>query len=131
MKTMKTAFSILIVSLIVSCSRQVITSNGEAIYKTGKNLQGEPSIDENKSRITFISNCAGCHGKNGTRMIGVSIRYQDLSDPDRFTVPYTDSLFFRFLDQDLKSDGAKANIGVIWKLSDSDKKDLLDYLKAL
>jgi hypothetical protein len=38
---------------------------------------------------------------------------------------------YRFLDHDLKSDGTKADIGVIWKMNDQDKKDLLDYLKTL
>jgi cytochrome c553 len=94
-------------------------------------MQGEALLDETNSRVTFINSCAGCHGKSGTRMVGVSIRYRDLSDPKQHAVPYTDSLFFRFLDDDLKSDGTKANIGVIWKLSEKDKQDLLAYLKTL
>lgn len=64
-------------------------------------------------------------------MNGVSIKFSSLSDPDRMNNPYNDSLFFRFLDHDLKSDGTKANIGVIWKMNDKDKKDLLNYLKTL
>lgn len=61
----------------------------------------------------------------------VSVKFSYLSNPDNFTVPYNDTLFFRFLDKDLKSDGTKANIGVIWKMSGQDKKDLLEYLKTL
>lgn len=64
-------------------------------------------------------------------MKGISIKFRDLSDPAKHTVPYTDSLFFRFLDDDLFSDGTKADIGVIWKISDKDKRDLLAYLKTL
>jgi hypothetical protein len=131
MTTMKTVLYLLAVCSVFACSRKVITSNGEKIYTKGENLAGESLLDANKSRITFINSCAGCHGKSGTRMVGLSIRYKDLSDPNRYKVPYNDSLFFRFLDEDLKSDGTEANIGVIWKLSDSDKKDLLDYLKTL
>jgi hypothetical protein len=128
---MKKTIFLLTLFFTAACSRAVITSNGQAIYTTGKNSRGERALDENSSRITFINSCAGCHGKSGTRMAGLSIRFSDLSDPNRFAVPYNDSLFFRFLDEDLKSDGTKANIGVIWKLSDDDKKDLLDYLKTL
>ena len=60
-----------------------------------------------------------------------SIKFNDLSNPQNFSTPYNDMLFYRFLDEDLKSNGNKANIGVISKLSDTDKKDLLDYLKKL
>lgn len=46
-------------------------------------------------------------------------------------VPYTDSLFFRFLEEDLKSNGQKALTGVHWKMSPQDKADLLVYIKSL
>ncbi|MEO6132677.1 MAG: hypothetical protein ABIQ02_12575 [Saprospiraceae bacterium] len=59
------------------------------------------------------------------------MKYSYLSDPANFSIPYNDTLFYRFLDKDLKSDGTKANIGVIWKMSDKDKKDLLEYIKTL
>ncbi len=106
-------------------------SNGETIYTTGKNLQGEKMLDKSASRIKIVHNCKTCHGVKGDRMDDVSIKFSDLSDPSKHRIPYNDSLFFRFLDEDLFSDGTKANIGVIWKISDSDKKDLLEYLKSL
>ena len=106
-------------------------SNGETIYTTGKNLQGEKMLDRSASRVKIVWSCKNCHGKSGDRIEGASIKFKDLSDPSKHNVPYNDSLFFRFLDEDLFSDGIKANIGVIWKMPGKDKKDLLEYLKSL
>lgn len=123
---------LLIVSVaIISCSKKLYETNGETIYKTGRNLQGSKLLDKSASRITLLNSCKTCHGKNGDAMNKVSIKWSYLSNPQNFSVPYTDSLFYRFLDQDLKSDGTKANIGVIWKMNDKDKKDLLEYLTKL
>ena len=88
-------------------------------------------LDRKASSIKIVNNCRTCHGPHGNRMKSVSIQYTYLTNPNNFSVPYNDSLLFRFLDKDLKSDGTKANIGVIWKISDQDKKDLIDYLKTL
>jgi len=106
-------------------------SNGESIYSTGKNLQGEKMLDKSASKIKFVHNCKTCHGANGDKMKDASIKFRDLSDPTKHNVPYNDNLFYRFLDDDLFSDGTKANIGVIWKMSNKDKQDLLEYLKSL
>jgi cytochrome c553 len=106
-------------------------SSGEKIYHTGKNLQGEKLLDRSASRIKIVNSCVTCHGKNGDKMNGVSIKFSYLSNPNNFSIPYTDSLLFRFLDKDLKSNGSKANIGVIWKMNDQDKRDLLAFLKTL
>ncbi len=116
---------------IISCSKQIFSTNGETIYRTGKNLNGVKLLDKSNSRIKIVNSCKTCHGKNGDKMNSVSIKFSDLSSPQRFSIPYTDSLFYRFLDHDLKSDGTKANIGVIWKMNEQDKKDILDYLKTL
>lgn len=118
-------------AIIFSCGKNIYVSNGESIYKTGRNLNGERLLNESESRIKFVHSCQTCHGKNGDIMNGVSIKYSDLINPSLHSVPYTDSLFFRFLDHDLKSDETKANIGVIWKMNEKDKKDLLEYLKNL
>jgi hypothetical protein len=59
------------------------------------------------------------------------ISYKALSNPAFYPVPYNDSAIFRFLDHDLKSNGQAANIGVRWKMSDQDKKDLVEFLKGL
>ena len=122
---------IFLVLVIVSCNKKIYKTNGETIYKTGRNLQGEKMLDKTASRIKIIKSCQGCHGKNGDRMDYISIRFSYLSDPAKFSVPYNDSLFYRFLDKDLNSGGTKADIGVIWKMPDQDKKDLLAYLKTL
>lgn len=114
-----------------SCRKRLYPTNGETIYKTGRNKQGEKMLDEQGSRFKIIKSCKTCHGKNGDGMSRVSIKWSYLSDPQHLSVPYSDSLFFRFLDQDLKSDGNKANIGVRFKMKDQDKKDLLAYLKTL
>lgn len=131
MKTITNCTFILLTTLLFSCSNRIFLTNGETIYKTGKNLNGEKLLDRPNSRIKIVNSCITCHGKNGDKMNGVSIKFSYLSNPNNFSVPYTDSLFFRFLDHDLKSDGTKANIGVIWKMNDKDKKDLLNYLKIL
>jgi hypothetical protein len=130
-KTYKIAIVILLMTVTFACSQKLYTTNGETIYKTGKNFQGEKMINRKESSIPFVNNCRTCHGKNGDAMRGVSIKFKDLSNPKFYATPYTDALFYRFLDQDLKSNGTKANIGVIWKMTASDKKDLLDYLKSL
>ncbi len=131
MRTTKNSLLFLALILTLSCNKQKLLTNGETIYRTGRNLKGEKLLDKGNSRIKIANSCKTCHGKNGDKMNSVSIKFSHLSNPDNFSIPYTDSLFFRFLDHDLKSDGKKANIGVIWKMNDHDKKDLLDYLKTL
>lgn len=131
MKTKTTCILLLTTTLLISCSKQIFLTNGETIYKTGRNLNGEKLLDKSNSRITIVNSCKTCHGKNRDKMNSVSIQFSYLSNPNNFSVPYTDSLFYRFLDHDLKSDGTKANIGVIWKMNNKDKEDLLDYLKTL
>ena len=120
-----------VIAILASCNKVLYTTNGETIYRTGKNLNSEKLLDESASRIKIVNSCQNCHGKNGDRIKSTVIKFSNLSNPAIFTVPYIDTLFYRFLDHDLKSDGTKANIGVIWKMSDKDKKDLLNYLKAM
>lgn len=121
----------LLVASGISCSTRQFTNNGERIYRKGRNLNDEKLLDRKASRITIFNSCSSCHGKNGDAMRGVSIRWRDLSDLKKHKVPYDEKLFNRFLDHDLKSDGSKANIGVIWKMDAQDKSDLLAYLKNL
>lgn len=131
MKVNKQLFMVSIFIIISACNKMVYDTNGETIYKTGRNQQGEKLLDKSKSRIKIVNSCKTCHGKDGNALNGISLKYNYLTNPDNFTIPYNDSLFFRFLDKDLKSNGVKANIGVIWKMSDKDKKDLIVYLKTL
>ena len=114
-----------------SCNAPVYLTNGEMIYYTGENNRGETVLNRPASRIKIVSSCRNCHGKYGDAMKNARIGFSQLSNSSLYNPPYNDSLFFRFLDHDVKSDGTKANIGVIWNLSDSDKKDLLDFLKTL
>jgi cytochrome c553 len=123
-------FSICLI-VVISCTNKIYETNGETIYKTGRNIRGEKLINKTASRIKFVNNCQTCHGKYGDRMNNVSIKFSYLSNANNFEKPYNDSLFFRFIDYDIKSNGTKANIGIIWKMSDNDKKDLLKYLKSL
>jgi hypothetical protein len=123
---------VLLLSLfLISCGKQVYTTNGESIYRTGKNLQGKKMLDRSGSSIPFFNSCQGCHGPSGDRMDKTHISYKALSDPEFYPVPYNDSAIFRFLDHDLKSNGQAAKIGVRWKMSDRDKKDLVAFLKSL
>jgi hypothetical protein len=131
MKYLKICIYFLLPLLIFSCNKKLFLTNGETIYKTGRNLQGEKLLDKSTSRIKIVNSCKTCHGTNGDKMNSVSIKFSYLSNPNNFIIPYTDSLFFRFLDRDLKSNDTKANIGVIWKINNQDKKDLLNYLKSL
>ena len=131
-KIMKTKIILIFVfAIFASCSKVFYTTNGETIYRTGKNLNGEKLLDKTASRIKIVNSCQNCHGKNGDRMKNTIIKFSNLSNPNNYAVPYNDTLFFKFLDHDLKSNGTKANIGVIWKMSDKDKKDLLEYLKTM
>ena len=130
MKYSKICIYLLATTFIFSCNKKLFLTNGETIYKTGRNLQDENLLNKSASRIKIVNSCKTCHGTNGDKMNSVSIKFSYLSNPNNFSIPYNDSLFFRFLDHDLKSNGTKANIGVIWKINDRDKKDLLNYLKA-
>lgn len=117
--------------LITSCARSVYSSDGESIYKSGKTLAGKNLFDRQKSRIMLFKSCQGCHGPSGKRVSDCNIQWSYLSDPAKIEVPYTKELFFRFIDEDLKSDGSKAQTGVHWQMSDDEKSALIDYLKSL
>jgi len=128
---MKIIFFILLVIFSLGCAKEIYVSNGETIYRTGKNKNGKKLLDKGRSQITFVKSCQGCHGKAGDRNSNCIIKWSSLSDPNKHSVPYTDFLFFRFLDKDLKSDGSHAETGVHWNLSTEDQKDLMEYLKKL
>ncbi|MEY2829675.1 MAG: hypothetical protein RIQ33_1533 [Bacteroidota bacterium] len=142
---MKQLILIIIINFgIYGCKKEMksnsdITSystNGEAIFRTGKNKNGEVLQDINSSEMKMVHSCQNCHGsdgKGGDIMMRntPSIRYKDLINPKIHTIPYNDSLIIRFIDHELKSDGTKANTGVVFKMSLQDKKDLINYLKIL
>ena len=88
-------------------------------------------LDKKRSAIGIFKSCQSCHGPKGDRMGKTNIAFSSLSNPVLYPSPYTDDLVIRFLDEDLKSDGHKANIGVRWKMTEEDKKDLIAFLKTL
>ncbi len=112
-------------------------TNGETIFRTGKDLQGAVVQDIAKSMMKMPHSCEMCHGadgRGGMMMMGrmvPSIRFADLADPAKHRVPYTDALVRRFLDQELKSDGTAAQTGVAWKMSVEDENDLIAFLRSL
>ncbi len=121
----------LLTTAFLSAGKKRPATNGQLIYNTGRNTEGTLLLNKKASQIKLVHSCKTCHGPHGDRINKLSIQFSYLSDPANFIVPYTDSLFYRFLDHDVKSDGTKANIGVIWQMNDRDKRDLLDYLKTL
>ncbi|HEX2628452.1 MAG TPA: c-type cytochrome, partial [Chitinophagaceae bacterium] len=88
-------------------------------------------LDKNNSSIRIFKSCQGCHGKSGDRMRNNNIQWSHLSDAARTEVPYNDSLFARFIDDDIKSDGSAAQTGVHWKMTAKEKSDLIQFLKTL
>lgn len=124
--------SVILSSLVLAaCSRTIYTSNGERIYLAGENMSGMQLLDRDKSSITLIKGCKGCHGPSGSRIKSCNIQWSVLTDPAKMKVPYTTQLFYRFLEDDLKSDGTKARTGVHWQMTVAEKDDLIAYLKAL
>ncbi|MEO7767497.1 MAG: hypothetical protein ABIS01_08730 [Ferruginibacter sp.] len=131
MKMLLVVFCLQLLFAISGCSNKTYPTNGETIYRTGKNVRGDRLLDRSASRIKIVNSCQNCHGKHGDALKIHTIKFASLANVDIYPVPYTDSLFYRFIDKDLKSNGIKANIGVIWKMSDSDQTDLLEFLKKL
>ncbi len=121
----------LVLGHLCSCHKARNLTNGESIYRNGVDQSGTEVLDKEQSKITIFKSCQGCHGKNGDRMRSCTISWSYLSNGENFDVPYNDTLFYRFIDEDLKSDGTPAQTGVHWNLSDKDKADLLEFLKGL
>jgi cytochrome c553 len=115
----------------ISWKRQSYTSNGESIYKTGKNLAGISLLDKKKSEITIFRTCKSCHGPTGSRIKSCDISWSRLTDTSKIEVPYTRESFYRFIDQDIKSDDTKAATGVHWQMTNEEKDDLMAYLQQL
>ena len=124
--------AVLLVIVIGSgCANKLYTTNGESIYMSGMDLTGRPLLDKEYSEITLFKSCNGCHGPSGTRIKSCNVQWSYLTDSSKLDVPYTEELFIRFLDEDLKSDGSKARTGVHWQMTVQDKSDLIEYLKTL
>lgn len=114
---------------MIACSKVIYNTNGKSIYNTGKTLEGKKLLDKKHSRITIFKSCKGCHGPSGNRT--GNIKWSYLSNAEKITIPYTEELFFRFLDKDIKSDGTPAQTGVHWNMTLQEKKDVLEFLRTL
>lgn len=123
--------TIILLLLSVACFAKQPIANGQRIYKTGKNQAGKNLLDKKHSSLTIFKSCQGCHGPGGTRIRNCNISWHYLSDPSKLAVPYTTDLFYRFIDEDLKSDGTTARTGVHWQMTTQEKDDLIAYLKTL
>ncbi len=139
----------LLVSLVLaqSCGAQHYSSNGERIYTTGINDQGQ--------RIPFYGgpmwlsahggSCVNCHGPEGRggtpvmmlQVIPADIRYDSLIsgkyDPSgEAGTPYTDELIVRAIREGIDPDGKPLYQGMPrWQMTDKDVHDVIDYLKQL
>jgi hypothetical protein len=132
MKSLKISLSFVCLFIsILSCKKE--RSNGELIFRTGKNEKGEIMQDLAASEKKQLNSCQDCHGRTGGNILNRkgSVKYKDLADGSLREIPYNDSLIFRFLDHELKSDGTAARTGVIWRMNTKDKQDLVAFLKTL
>ena len=129
---------------------QGYASNGETIYFTGFNDQGE--------RIPFSGGpmwlsmrgggCASCHGPNGRGdapvMMGTEIppdiRYHHLieeeheeeHEEEEAHPPYTDETINRAIIEGVEPDGEPMDLTMPrWQMSERDLDDLLEFLKTL
>ena len=76
----------------------VFDTNGETIFRTGRNLQAVIVQDVARSQMPMPHSCVSCHGSAGTgSMMGgmmgsriPSIRFRDLADPRLHPRPYTE-----------------------------------------
>lgn len=133
--------------IVVGCSSKTVEpqsnetslENGKSIFLSGYNLEGVALQNLQLSEKSgMVHGCAQCHGQDGkgkfrgggANQTG-SIRYEDLTNPNLHAIPYTDALIRRFIDSETKSDGTHAQTGVVYVMSESDKSDLISYLKVL
>ncbi|TDD77281.1 c-type cytochrome [Flavobacterium caseinilyticum] len=123
-----------------SCSNdnETYATNGETIFRTGVNIHGAVLQDISQSEIKKVHGCANCHGDNGKgkfrgggdKQTG-SITYYDLTNTSIYTPVYNDDLIKRFIDSETKSDDTHANTGVVYVMKETDKIDLINFLKTL
>ena len=48
---------IFVPAILASCSKVFYSTNGETIYRTGKNLNGEKLLNQSASRIKIVNSC--------------------------------------------------------------------------
>ena len=125
---------------------QEYASNGQTIYFTGRNEQGQRIPFEGAP--TWLSmhggGCASCHGADGQGgapvMMGTEIpgdiRYSHLTEEEHEEggehPPYTDELIKRAITLGLNPAGEPLDPTMPrWRMSDQDLNDLIEYLKTL
>ena len=106
----------------------VIQSNGESIFKTGIDADG----DGIQNSMISGMGCSMCHGTDGhgSQMMGHNIpcnTFECLSADG-----YTEDLIKRAIIQGIAEDGRQLDpMMPRWQMSDSDLNDLINYLKTL
>ncbi|MCL7454437.1 MAG: cytochrome c [Anaerolineae bacterium] len=121
-------------------------SNGERIYLTGTNSQGERIPFTGGPRWLYMrgGGCADCHGPRGQGgqvvMMGTieapNIQYEHLIEEEHGEgeehPPYTEDLIKRAITEGLDPAGRPLDRFMPrWQLSDQDLNDLVDYMKTL
>jgi cytochrome c oxidase subunit 2 len=118
-------------------------SNGERIYYTATSNSGKPIISSIGTTMAMhgMMSCAACHGADGKGGRGRTmmwtfdapdIRYSTLTAVRGNETPYTDELIKRAITQGVDADGKRLEPPMpVWRMSDSDLSDVLEYLKSL
>jgi cytochrome c oxidase subunit 2 len=136
----------LVILLAQPGGAQYFSSNGETIYYTGYNDQGERIPFEGGPMWFSMrgGGCVRCHGPSGTggqplmmtREIPADIRYEALISgkhhPGEMETPYTDELIIRAIREGVDPDGKPLDPGMPrWQMTDKDVRDVINYLKTL
>ena len=122
-------------------------SNGERIYYTGINEQGQRIPFEGGPMWLYMhgGGCVSCHGEDGRGGVPVmmgteippDIRYEHLigeehEEEGEEHPPYTDETIKRAITQGLNPAGEPLDYTMPhFRMSEADLNDLLEYLKAL
>lgn len=121
-------------------------SNGESIYFTGVNREGERIAFTGGPRWLYMhgGGCADCHGPDGRggRVVMMSaieapnIQYGHLIEEEHGEgeehPPYSEALIKRAITEGLDPAGHPLDLVMPrWQLSDQDLDDLIAYLKTL
>lgn len=121
-------------------------TNGERIFKTGYNVDGERiAFDAGAHWLQMLGGgCAACHGDDGSgarwAMMSIQtapdIRYSHLTEDehaeDEGHPPYDEELLARAIREGLNPAGETLSWPMPrWDLSDRDMADLIEYLRML